>query len=67
MKRFRKIIDDPNTHTKELAVAIKGFGFFAKVSAKWALSQFKDAASFSEIVCTLMLLQGFIQGKGNPL
>ncbi len=31
MMRFRKIIDDPQTQNKELAVAIKGFGFFAKV------------------------------------
>ena len=32
MKRFRGIIDNPDTRHKELAVAIKGYGYFAKVS-----------------------------------
>ena len=31
IKRFRKIIDNPESGSKELAVAVKGYGYFAKV------------------------------------
>ena len=37
MRRFRTLIDNPNTKHKELAVAIKGYGFFAKVSVTFTL------------------------------
>ena len=38
MKRFRGIIDNPDTRHKELAVAIKGYGYFAKVKCYLTLS-----------------------------